>query len=306
LSLLRTTPEHPVHAPRCVIRPDTAEPAVGYVTRECRSADGGEGETSAAAYGWRVQGLLTDGSLALYGSGGWPAISVIWRVADHPGLENDAVVNDRTASITVPHGWLSVERERHLVTVFAEREPEDAEVIHPYLWPAAAVLSRWAGRETLHAGAIVLPGSPGAWVVLGASGDGKSSLLASVAMAGCTVAVDDLVVVDGTDCYAGPRCIDLKPDAARALDLELGTTPVRATSRRRLALPPCAGRMRFGASSNSRGPRRSPSAASLPAPASPAWPSTVASPSWGPRWISCSTSPDCRCSASPDLVAGRR
>jgi hypothetical protein len=208
-----------------------------------RGAGSGPGETNAAAYGWRVRGLVADGSLALYGSGSWPAVSVMWRVADHPGPESEAVVDDRMASIRVPGGWLSVQRERKLVTIFAEREPEDADMVHPYLWPAAAVLSRWAGWETLHAGAIVLPGSPEAWVVLGASGNGKSSLLASFALAGCTVAVDDLVVIDGTDCYAGPRCIDLKPDAARALDLEPETTTVRATSRRRLSLPPCAGRM---------------------------------------------------------------
>jgi hypothetical protein len=123
------------------------------------------------------------------------------------------------------------------------RELEQAELVHPYLWPAAAVYARWLGFETLHAGAFLLPDRPGAWVVMAPGGGGKSSLLASLALAGYQVVVDDLVVVDGSDCFAGPRCIDLKPDTAVALGLDGTLISVRASERRRLSLSPCDGRM---------------------------------------------------------------
>ena len=66
-------------------------------------------------------------------------------------------------------------------------------------------------------------------------------MLAALALAGREVLVDDLVVVDQCACYAGPRCIDLRPDAAGALGLDGATAVVRSTERRRLPLPPARG-----------------------------------------------------------------
>jgi hypothetical protein len=94
--------------------------------------------------------------------------------------------------------------------------------------------------ETLHGGAFV-DDRGGAWAVLGDRGAGKSSLLASLALAGRDVVADDLLVLDGGDCFAGPRCVDLRPDAVA--ELGLGALPsVRSTERRRLVLAPCPGR----------------------------------------------------------------
>jgi hypothetical protein len=103
------------------------------------------------------------------------------------------------------------------------------------------VFARWRGLETLHAGAFV-DDRGGAWAVLGDRGAGKSSLLAALAAAGRDVVADDLLVLDGGDCFAGPRCVDLRPDAV--VELGLGTLPpVRSTERRRLVLEPCQGRL---------------------------------------------------------------
>ncbi len=145
--------------------------------------------------------------------------------------------------MAVPSGHLVLDRRRATIeVVHAERDPVVAEIVHPFLWPAAAVFARWRGLETLHAGAFALPGHPGAWVVMGESGGGKSSLLGALFLAGCEVLVDDLVVLDGGDCFAGPRCVDLKLDAARSMGVEDRTTVVRASQRRRLTLAPVGGR----------------------------------------------------------------
>lgn len=152
-------------------------------------------------------------------------------------------VGEREAAVRVPGAILLLDRVRATITVHCAREPEQAALVHPYLWPAAAIFARWRGAETLHAGAFRLPGRDRAWVVIGASGSGKSSLLAALALAGCEVLADDLVVVEGSDCYAGPRCIDLKPDAVSTLPAGPELVSVRASERRRLVLAPCDGVM---------------------------------------------------------------
>jgi hypothetical protein len=51
---------------------------------------------------------------------------------------------------------------------------------------------------------------------------------------------DDLLVVAGKAALAGPRCLDLHPDAAQELELTSRTHPVRVGQRRRLRLEPVA------------------------------------------------------------------
>jgi energy-coupling factor transporter ATP-binding protein EcfA2 len=126
--------------------------------------------------------------------------------------------------------------------VSAPRALPVADLAHPCLWPAAAVLARWRGAETLHAGALV-DARGGAWAVLGDRGAGKSTLLAAVALAGHPVLADDLLVVEGRECFAGPRCIDLRRASAEHLGITSDTSSVRSTQRRRLGLEPSEGRL---------------------------------------------------------------
>jgi hypothetical protein len=195
-----------------------------------------------AAYGLQIDGVESGGALALWGCEHWPTLR-IKRSIDQTPAPDGAIVGEHRASITIPGGHIELDRDRRTATIHSARTLDEAEIVHPALWPAAAVCARWAGAETLHAGAFCLPDRPGAWLVIGESGGGKSSLLASLSLAGCPVLVDDLVVVDGGDCYAGPRCIDLKPDAPGPLGITRDVTVVRGTERRRLALAPCDGRM---------------------------------------------------------------
>jgi hypothetical protein len=111
----------------------------------------------------------------------------------------------------------------------------DAELIHPLLAPAAAVLNHWLGRETFHAGAIVVGGR--AWLLAGERESGKSTTLAALSKRGVPVLADDLVVLHAGNALAGPRCVDLREGSAGLA----GADPVqlvREETRRRLAIGP--------------------------------------------------------------------
>lgn len=182
--------------------------------------------------------------LALRGADGWPLVDVQRRVDGDPGPDRPTIDNAR-AALRMQAGHLSLDRGKGAIVIHSARELEDAEVVHPFLWPAAAVFARWRGYETLHAGAFGPPGADAAWALLGAAGGGKSSLLAMLAAAGYDILVDDLVVIDGDECLAGPRCLDLKPEAVHPLGLGERVTVVRASERCRLTLPPTAARHRL-------------------------------------------------------------
>ena len=98
-------------------------------------------------------------------------------------------------------------------TTFELPHPRPAElVVHPMLSFTAVVAARWSGAQSFHAGAFLLNG--GAWGVLGRKGTGKSTLLAGLANQGYPIVADDVLVVRGTKCLAGPRAIDLRRDVA--------------------------------------------------------------------------------------------
>jgi hypothetical protein len=108
------------------------------------------------------------------------------------------------------------------------------ELVHPYLAPAAAVIARWTGRESMHAGAFAEDGR--ALGVVGAREAGKSSTMAWLAEAGVDVLCDDMLIVDGDRPLTGPRSIDLRGDAARRLGAgeAIGLTGARERWRLRL------------------------------------------------------------------------
>lgn len=197
---------------------------------------------SAGAYGLRIEGLGSPPALCLTGIEAWPAIEVGREVAAGTPPER-GLITEQSAVIINPAGILLADRAASKLTVSSAVPVPDADLVHPGLWPAAAVFARWRGAETLHAGAFVAPGERSAWGVMADSGGGKSSFLAALVMAGCQVLVDDLLVLEAGECCAGPRSIDLRPDTVVRLGLEPGrTSPVRSTSRARMALAPCAGR----------------------------------------------------------------
>lgn len=120
--------------------------------------------------------------------------------------------------------------------LFLPAEVSAQALIHPLLTVAASAQSRWAGRLALHGGAFVVDGR--AWCVLAGKMGGKSSLLAGLAGRGVPVMTDDLVVVDGVSVLAGPRTVDLRPEAAEVLRMGEDIGLVGARLRQRVALPP--------------------------------------------------------------------
>lgn len=161
-----------------------------------------------AAFGVRIKGAPPTPWLAARDAGNWPVMT-IERQAD--SLSVDA----STLRAAVP-----------------SRLPLD-ELIHPVLPALATAVALAHGHDGLHAGALC--GRSGVWAVVGPKAAGKSTLLAACASSGLSVFTDDVLLFDGARCFAGPRCLDLRADAARAYG---GTLRVRrATPRRRLTLP---------------------------------------------------------------------
>lgn len=192
-----------------------------------------------AAYGFRWTGLVDD-ALAVGGANGWPTVSVRQILVSDRGSREIEGVGADSASIQTLAARLRLDRLSSSLEIRAHERLPVTDVIHPTLWPAASVFARWHERETFHAGAISFDGE-GAWAILGERGAGKSSLLAAMARDGVEVLADDLLVVAGQRCFAGPRCIDLRKEAAAALGIASDTPLVRSTERRRLRLGPCAG-----------------------------------------------------------------
>jgi hypothetical protein len=167
---------------------------------------------AATAYGFNIDGIVA-ASLTLASSPDLPRLFVEQRLGEVD--EGDAVVGNDHASIWVMGARLLLERSSGRVTLVTERFLDGEELVHPYLAFAAAVFGRWLGRRSFHAGAFAVDGR--AWGVFADKEGGKSTTLASLALAGHAVLADDLLVVEGGNCLAGPRCVDLRKAAAAAL-----------------------------------------------------------------------------------------
>ena len=192
--------------------------------------------SSLGCYGLRVRGLDAAAGLMVPAAPGWPELTVERATPAGDGPDRDLVGEQKAALPLAGGGWMELVPDR---VTFRVAEPRsDGDLLHPYLAPAAALVARWAGHECFHAGAIVAGG--GAWGVLGGKEDGKSTLLAWLALRGHAVLSDDLLVIDGDAAMAGPRCIDLREEAAGRLGAgePLGVVGVRERWRVRLDAVP--------------------------------------------------------------------
>jgi hypothetical protein len=176
-------------------------------------------EATAAAYGFRFRGLESGRWLGVIGAAHWPCLSVRGNSrADAPELELDV------GSLEL---WLRAGTPQ-------------SELVHPLLGRVASHLALAHGADGMHAGAVA--GSAGAWAVIGPKGAGKSTLLASLNDIGVPIVTDDVLVFRDGVVMAGPRCIDLRPDAA-GFGLTVAVRP--SDPRNRLALPPIAAEHRL-------------------------------------------------------------
>jgi hypothetical protein len=181
--------------------------------------------------------MLPSASRVLVDAPHWPEIDLDLRHLDAP---NEDETSDWDATgMRVPlaaGGHLSITWPFD-VTLRLPGHPIDECVVQPHLTTAAASIAMRRGSQPFHAGAFAVDGA--AWGILGAKEAGKSSTLALASQHGATILTDDLLVAEAGVALAGPRCIDLRPEAARALDMgeNLGTVGLR--ERWRVRVGPC-------------------------------------------------------------------
>jgi hypothetical protein len=190
------------------------------------------------AYGLRLRGVELARELLVAVDPGLPAFELASEVA--PAHVAPEYVSERRARLQLRSGGeLLIDRDAGSVLARVPHEVRPDELVHPYLAPAAAVIGRWLGRESLHAGAFALDGR--VFGLIGTREAGKSSTLAALATRGYGLVCDDMLVLDGTRPLMGPRSVDLRADAAERLGAgePIGVTGAR--ERWRLRLPPVDG-----------------------------------------------------------------
>jgi hypothetical protein len=190
------------------------------------------------AYGLRLHGVDSAGDLLVPVDPRLPAFELASEIA--PARSAPEFVSDSEARLQLRSGGeLLIDREAGRVLARVPHEVRPDELVHPYLAPAAAVIGRWLGRESLHAGAFAIDGR--VWGLIGSREAGKSSTLATLASRGYGLVCDDMLVLAGPTPLAGPRSVDLRADAAKRLGAgePIGVTGAR--ERWRLRLPPVRG-----------------------------------------------------------------
>jgi len=188
-------------------------------------------DVGQGAYGLRLDGLSTS-LLVSPVPESWPRVT-LRQNPDTPPAEK-STYSDNAIDLSYETGWgVSLRREPATMSFQVKRRVPDDELVHPLLAPAAMHFAAWLGHAAFHGGAFIQNGR--AFGVLAERNTGKSTTLAQFANRGIPVLVDDALVVDKNGiALAGPRCIDLRPEAVTDESLEA----VRGDGRRRLRLPP--------------------------------------------------------------------
>lgn len=192
---------------------------------------------SIGAYGLRLDGPPALRELLVPAPASW----LDWRLelASGDATPDEERIGPEEASAPLqPAGRVDVTRQAALTRFTTPAPLDPAALAHPHLAFTAAVAARWAGRQSLHAGAV--QAGDGAWAVIGARGQGKSSTLAYLASRGHGVVADDVLVLAGGRALAAPRCLDLREDAAAALGLGEPLGRVAGRERWRVRTAPVA------------------------------------------------------------------
>jgi hypothetical protein len=185
------------------------------------------------AYGLRLTGVDSAADLLVPVDPVLPAFELASEVA--PAAVAPEFVSEAKARLQLRSGGeLLIDREEGRVLARVPHEVREDELVHPYLAPAAAVIGRWMGRESVHGGAFTIDGR--VWGLIGAREAGKSSTLAALASRGYGLVCDDMLVLDGVTPLMGPRSVDLRADAAARLGTgeSIGVTGARERWRMRL------------------------------------------------------------------------
>lgn len=181
-----------------------------------------------------MTGLEAEAHLMVPADPDWPTVRI--------EVDSDAigavttVLDDAVARYPdAPGGHVVVDRQAGVASFRGVDGLGSDEIVHPRLGMLGAVYAQWLpGRMAFHAGAFVSGGR--AWAVVGDRHDGKSTLMAALALAGLPVLGDDTLVLDGSRCLSGVRCVDLRPDSAGHLGARDRVETVRRGARERLVL----------------------------------------------------------------------
>ena len=186
------------------------------------------------AYGFRLSGVNCSPELLVVAPSGWPVLDVSLQFAS--AVAPAPEFGDTSARLPLrTGGFVEFEREPLRASLTVDQAVPQAAIIHPLLGVAVAVPAYWLGRDSFHAAAFVVEG--GAWAVIAEREAGKSSLVASLALAGVPIVCDDILVLDRAAALAGPRSVDLREPAAVALGVGEPLGRVGDRNRWRMALP---------------------------------------------------------------------
>jgi hypothetical protein len=189
-----------------------------------------------AAYGFRLSGVA--GRYLQKGEDPTRPLLTV-RMVVHDGQRR---ARSRPAGgLTLPlvdGGRLVLDRSTLTATYEVPAPLDGDDLAHPFLAPAASVMAGWQGWDAFHAGAFARDGR--AVAVLGPRGQGKSTLLAAMALRGVAVLADDVLVLEQGVAHVGPRCIDLRPEGVERAFPAAPLEPSRGGERLRLALTPIA------------------------------------------------------------------
>lgn len=171
----------------------------------------------------------------------WPTWELTWCQASAEPRQELHIGEDRAVIAVMPEGHVLIERKPRKSTFFLPAAPSPEAWAHPHLSSTAVMAAWWQGRRSFHAGAFVDHGE--VWGVVGERGDGKTSMLAWLSAHGHQIVCDDILVIDGDDALAGPRCLDLRQSAAEHFQLGTYIGHVGTRDRWRVCLPPVADRL---------------------------------------------------------------
>jgi hypothetical protein len=191
-------------------------------------------------YGFALAGLPAADGLLVDAPADWPTLHVERATGGRrPPVER--VAADQATIWLAGDGFAELDRPGMRARMRVPEGTGDGALVHPFLAPVALVMAWWLGRDTFHGGGILAGG--GVWGVLGDKTAGKSTLLASFALAGVDVMSDDVLIIDGDAVLAGPRSVDLRADAAHRLGAGEALGQVGARERWRLRLAPVPPRL---------------------------------------------------------------
>ena len=195
------------------------------------------------AYGFALPGVPPETArLLVPAPPDWPEWRIEHRPTGHEEWETEKLSPDRARLRLSGGGWTEIDGSARVATIHLPEPPTHA-IAHPYLGLIAAVAAYWRGWDYFHAGAIVVDG--GVWGVLGDRRSGKTSTLGFLSRReGVEILCDDVLVLDrDLGAYVGPRCIDLREDAAQRLGFGEPIGLVGARERWRVTLGPVEPRL---------------------------------------------------------------